>query len=59
MKIYIVNLPFRTYLPALVITVALIQSYFTFRWGTKFMLSMVIGEYSEPRLSIYAPTPQV
>lgn len=39
------------FLPGLVMIVALIQSYFTFKWGTKFMLSMVIGEYSESRPS--------
>jgi hypothetical protein len=39
--------PCPTQFPGLVIIVALIQSYFTFKWGTKFMLSMVIGEYSE------------
>jgi hypothetical protein len=34
-------------LSGLIIIVAFVQSYFTFKWGTKFMLSMVIGEYSK------------
>jgi hypothetical protein len=42
----------RTFLlTGLIIIVALVQSYFAYKWGTKFMLSMVIGEYSESRPS--------